>query len=757
MTRNNKGFSLVELIVAIAIFAIAGVALVSFMQTSSNSYTKSNRDINMQSEQQLAVNRLRDMIIDSSNGIYYGSKTLTVYGAKKVVGGNEKYPVTVIKLDSTNNKLMFGTADFDTVSETTTVDDDQLKLLAEHVTEFDVDLSKAVKEKKVTFQLKFNMNGSEKVITETVALRNRVVVSNKEDEIWGKEAALLNSFIEKITISRGMTEFTAGSTDEIATEGRDIVLVYNADIQSNEVSKREYAVQWSLENITYPALYVPVDGEISVDNTGRVSVKSGVPNDTTFDLVASSVDDPTKYARIQVKVVNDAVYAESMTLKDPIALAEPDGNGYRTYQLEPELKYDDPTVVPNQTDPKYFIWTITTTPMDEEENAGTEEGTEEEVANPENPDEATIVPGTVLLPEGGSFDPATGKLILKTNANNREITITALAKEKTYEGKDITATLTLKPTDIPEYEEETVLRITAPEQLNRGDFIEASLTIDNNRDNKQYEYQWNLDTYYEGGSAQWETIPNSDFDYVSFSEETVYSEMEEDKHERLVIYAEDGTIDNTINIVSASRIHWNYDFKIKLSAVATSVETEEGVEPKTLYAEKIITIPAAHIVLHETTNGMDGVDLLYPNVITGNILQYEDWLYVGNKEELKTEQQKKQYATSRRWFDITFTGLKLTEEEWLECSVSQGFLFRNQVFVPLNNKIVQNPTQHLLQGKKLCGFTANLYSWEKLANRPVYLNYTITVQDKHGNARTSDPHQFYLVYVLKPELTNGGN
>ena len=64
MRRNNKGFSLVELIVALAIFAIAGVAVFGFMVNSSRLYQRTNVEVKLQYEQQLAVNQIRDMYHD---------------------------------------------------------------------------------------------------------------------------------------------------------------------------------------------------------------------------------------------------------------------------------------------------------------------------------------------------------------------------------------------------------------------------------------------------------------------------------------------------------------------------------------------------------------------------------------------------------------------------------------------------------------------------------------------------------------------
>ena len=131
MMRNNKGFSLIELLVALAILAVAGVAIAGFVMNTSHSYSQTNTEIKLQYEQQLAVNQIRDMIVESDRGIYFdsASKTLALYGAVRKDGGDQYYPVTVISYKETEEKLYFGTKEFASVSEITFASVTDLKLL----------------------------------------------------------------------------------------------------------------------------------------------------------------------------------------------------------------------------------------------------------------------------------------------------------------------------------------------------------------------------------------------------------------------------------------------------------------------------------------------------------------------------------------------------------------------------------------------------------------------------------------------------
>ena len=71
MKKNQKGFTLVELIIAVAIVAIVSVTIVSFMIAGSRSYASSSTETNIQQEAQIAMNQISDLIIDTSKAVTY--------------------------------------------------------------------------------------------------------------------------------------------------------------------------------------------------------------------------------------------------------------------------------------------------------------------------------------------------------------------------------------------------------------------------------------------------------------------------------------------------------------------------------------------------------------------------------------------------------------------------------------------------------------------------------------------------------------
>ena len=79
--KNNRGLSLVELIVAVAILAVVGVGIMGFVAFSSRNYTQANKNVKLQYEQQMTVNRIRDIVLETSRAIAYDdtTKALTVF------------------------------------------------------------------------------------------------------------------------------------------------------------------------------------------------------------------------------------------------------------------------------------------------------------------------------------------------------------------------------------------------------------------------------------------------------------------------------------------------------------------------------------------------------------------------------------------------------------------------------------------------------------------------------------------------------
>ena len=70
--RKNSGFTLVELVIVMAIMGILGLAVVGFIGTSTKQYKYASKDVDLQYEAQLTMNQIGDLIIDAQKCVKYG-------------------------------------------------------------------------------------------------------------------------------------------------------------------------------------------------------------------------------------------------------------------------------------------------------------------------------------------------------------------------------------------------------------------------------------------------------------------------------------------------------------------------------------------------------------------------------------------------------------------------------------------------------------------------------------------------------------
>ena len=67
MRTGNKGYTLFELMVSVAIFALIMVGIISLMRTSSIFYMGGQSEVRLQEEAQIALNQIEDLLIDTND------------------------------------------------------------------------------------------------------------------------------------------------------------------------------------------------------------------------------------------------------------------------------------------------------------------------------------------------------------------------------------------------------------------------------------------------------------------------------------------------------------------------------------------------------------------------------------------------------------------------------------------------------------------------------------------------------------------
>ena len=67
---DNRGLTLIELVITVAIIAIFSGVVMTFIMTGSNTYRSTSSNAKVQMETQELVDRMEDLIIDTNRSLY---------------------------------------------------------------------------------------------------------------------------------------------------------------------------------------------------------------------------------------------------------------------------------------------------------------------------------------------------------------------------------------------------------------------------------------------------------------------------------------------------------------------------------------------------------------------------------------------------------------------------------------------------------------------------------------------------------------
>ena len=236
MRIGKKGFTLVEIIVSLAIMSIVAGAVGAFVIAGNNSYMRGNRELTLQEEAQLTANQLIDLIIDVERGINFQTTIGSavdeeghivadnVPAAELILRNNDN--VYMVRwqggsgYDSANQLYLYEASNGGKDSDGNMIWGDPVSaapsLMAEYVTAFNIDLTDLDK-RKVKLEMKFSYQDKTYDISETIKLRNDLSGEESTDYAW-----ITGLTIEPTTatVARGATQtFTYKLTgDKAAVE-----------------------------------------------------------------------------------------------------------------------------------------------------------------------------------------------------------------------------------------------------------------------------------------------------------------------------------------------------------------------------------------------------------------------------------------------------------------------------------------------------------------------------------------------------------
>lgn len=180
--KDNRGFTLIEMIVTVAITAIFSAVVLTAVTAGSRLYRSVSGTARVQMDTQQLSDALETWIVNANRSIYYesGEKTLLLCSQQKNADGTSCRVVDILKWDQKEEVLYYSQKQLETDNGETTLTEPSI--YAEGIKEFRVDVSEAVSGRIVRFYLTTEEQGKEIRTQHTVNLRNPVKIMLPEAE-----------------------------------------------------------------------------------------------------------------------------------------------------------------------------------------------------------------------------------------------------------------------------------------------------------------------------------------------------------------------------------------------------------------------------------------------------------------------------------------------------------------------------------------------------------------------------------------------
>lgn len=303
--KNNKGLSLVEMVIAVAIISIVIVTVTSFMVTGTKLFSRSHDEIRKQERAQLAVSAIENRIIDAQKGVTCredaNRKVLTIYNLDSD-GTTRRYEYFVY--DIVDKKIYYLSSTGTEITDFSGMD--KSEVVAEDVTDFKL-TQKGESKSAPTGYVSATPDPSVTVAATAAAIATSAANKKQQIEIAIQITDKGGNFTANKTVAmRNNIYIAVGDNNMIFNPGEDYSAVTDVEVSLNSqylLPGKTYRARAKVKGSGIPSqtvswkLYDGAGNELDwIDSSGTITVPMNCNVEGIY-LQATSVSDSSKVSQ----------------------------------------------------------------------------------------------------------------------------------------------------------------------------------------------------------------------------------------------------------------------------------------------------------------------------------------------------------------------------------------------------------------------------------------------------------------------------